>query len=358
MALSSYQVLSLMSGTSLDGLDMAYCEFTFDNSWSFELLKHKSVTYPEDFKKVLQNAIHLPSADLLHLNNTYGTWLGEHCKNFTQEVFLQPDIIASHGHTIHHQPQKGLTYQIGSGQHLANASGIRTVCDFRTGDMALGGQGAPLVPMGDALLFNHYDFCINIGGICNVSFEENGKRIAFDIGLGNMPLNYLMQQIGKDHDHNGALASTGQQLPLLFDLLNALDYYQQTPPKSTGYEWFSEKVVPLLDTTQAELADKLHTVIHHNCFQIANTLKEAQNEGASVLITGGGAKNHFFMEVLKEYLGSDFKITIPDKALIDFKEAIIFGLLGVLRNEGMSNCLASVTGAAKDSCTGVIYLPQ
>ncbi len=348
-----------MSGTSLDGLDIAFCEFIHEEGeWKFNILETTSITYPDDLKNVLQHAIQLQATDLLKLNNSYGTWVGEHCKLFIKEQQLEVDFITSHGHTIHHQPKKGFTYQIGSGQHLANAAGCKVICDFRTGDVALEGQGAPLVPIGDALLFNNYDFCLNLGGISNVSFEKQRERIAFDIGLANMPLNYIIQKIGKAYDEQGNMARGGKLLPLLYDLLNSLEYYKLPYPKSTGYEWFSEKVIPLIETTKATTKDLLHTFVQHNAHQIAKIINDEANGIASVLITGGGAKNSFFTETLQQQLNDEIKVVIPNEELIDFKEALVFGLMGVLRIRKEVNCLASVTGASRDSSSGVIFLPQ
>ena len=348
-----------MSGTSLDGLDMAFCEFTFhEGNWKFDILESKSVTYPSDFQKVLQNAIQLPAAELLTLNNSYGTWLGEHCKLFIDDHKLKVDLIASHGHTVHHQPKKGFTYQIGSGQHLANAARHKVVCDFRIGDVCLGGQGAPLVPIGDQLLFSDYDFCLNLGGISNISYDSDGQRIAYDVGMANMPLNYIAQKAGKTYDKHGKMARGGTLIPALLKKLNALRYYATKPPKSTGYEWFTTKVIPLLEATDATPKDLLHTLVQHNAHQIAKAVRKVTQMPASLLVSGGGAKNGFFMEVLRKKLDESIEIVIPSDQLIDYKEALVFAFMGVLRMREETNCLSSVTGASTDSSGGVIFLPQ
>jgi anhydro-N-acetylmuramic acid kinase len=247
---------------------------------------------------------------------------------------------------------------LGSGQHLATTSGKPVVSDFRTLDIALGGQGAPLVPIGDQLFFGGYTHCLNLGGISNVSFDYQGKRVAYDIGLANMLLNYLAQKIGLAYDSNGEIARSGAMLPKLFDQLNVLDYHRQPFPKSTGYEWFLREVVPIFQESEAATKDLLHTAVHHICEQIAVQLRMyGQKQNNHLLITGGGAMNGFLIEVLKEKLGPAFDVSLPDLALIGFKEALVFALMGALRLEGHTNVLRSVTGASRDSSSGVVYYP-
>lgn len=357
--MKKHRVIGLMSGTSLDGLDIVYCHiWKTPLQWEFEILRTKSISYSETMARKLKNAIHLPADTLLILNNTYGTWLGKETQLFIDEHHLEVDFIASHGHTIHHQPESGMTYQIGSGQHLVNASGHTVICDFRSNDVALGGQGAPLVPIGDQLFFNAYDFCLNLGGISNISFEKEGQRIAFDIGLANMVLNHITQKSGLAYDKGGELAKKGTIHQELLDGLNALEYYQRPFPKSTGYEWFLEEVVPLIDRTDTSMENLLHTCIHHICTQIALQVKRNTTQKESrLLVTGGGALNHFLIQLLQEKLGSSVKLIIPSTALIEFKEALVFALMGVLRMEREINVLAAVTGASKDSSSGVVFLP-
>ncbi|WP_394749988.1 anhydro-N-acetylmuramic acid kinase [Spongiimicrobium salis] len=358
--MKKYRVIGLMSGTSLDGLDMVYCHiWQSAGQWEFEILQHQSIDYSAEMRAQLKDTIHLPADTLLQMHNTYGSWLGEKTKAFIENQRLTVDFIASHGHTTHHQPENGLTYQIGSGQHLANASGHTVVCDFRSNDVALGGQGAPLVPIGDTLLFGEYDFCLNLGGISNVSFDQYGKRVAFDIGLANMVLNHITQKIGLTYDAGGEMAKKGKLLPSLLRALNALEYYQLPFPKSTGYEWFLEEVVPLVDATEASVEDLLHTCIHHNCEQIAQQLQRYKTRKENRLwVTGGGALNHFFIATLQEKLGDTIQVVVPSSELIEFKEALVFALMGVLRIEREINVLSSVTGAKRDSSSGVVYLPS
>ena len=349
-----------MSGTSLDGLDLAYCHIwkTLDR-WHFEIKQTKSISYGKEMRTQLRDAIFLSAEELLMSHNSYGLWLGKQTREFVEENQLKVDFIASHGHTIHHRPNKGFTFQMGSGQHLANESGHKVVCDFRTNDVALGGQGAPLVPIGDQMFFGGYDFCLNLGGISNISFEHKGKRIAYDIGLANMVLNHIAQKIGLAYDKGGALARKGSINPEMLKKLNALKYYRLPYPKSVGYEWFLEKVVPIVEETKDTVENVLHTGIHHICEQVAiqvkaNTFKKEN----TLFVTGGGALNDFLVETLQEKLGPKTKVVVPSQTLIEFKEALVFALMGVLRMEQETNCLSSVTGAKRDSSSGVVFLPS
>ena len=355
-----YKVIGLMSGTSLDGLDLAYCHIWKKlDRWEFKILKSKSISYNQETFDTLKKSIYLPADELLIFHNTYGTWLGEQTKKFIEEHHLEVDFISSHGHTTHHQPAKGLTFQIGSGQHLANASGYKVVCDFRTNDVALGGQGAPLVPIGDRLLFSEYDFCLNLGGISNISFEQNDKRLAYDIGLANMILNHITQKVGLTYDKDGQLASKGTLNKIMLQQLNALEFYRLPFPKSIGFEWFVEKVVPIVDGTKDSMENLLHTAVHHICEQVAlQVQQQATKKENTLFVTGGGALNSFLLDTLQEKLGPTAKVEIPAKTLIEFKEALVFAFMGVLRLEQEMNCLGSVTGAKRDSSSGVVFLPN
>lgn len=355
-----HKVIGLMSGTSLDGLDLAYCHFWQDDMvWNFEIKESRSISYTEEMQEKLKNTIHLSAEDLLQFHNSYGTWLGEKTATFINENILEVNYIASHGHTTHHRPELGLTYQIGSGQHLANTTGHKVICDFRTNDVALGGQGAPLVPIGDSLLFGKYDFCLNLGGISNISFDVKDKRIAYDIGLANMILNYITRKIDVPYDEGGKMAKSGTINSSMLQKLNDLKYYLLPHPKSIGYEWFLKAVVPIVDNTKDSTENLLHTSVHHICDKIAQEVKlNSDNFNKSLFITGGGALNTFLIDTLKEKLGSNIDIVVPDKNLIEFKEAMVFAFMAVLRSEQQINVLNSVTGAKRDSSSGVIYLPN
>lgn len=359
MLKDNYKVIGLMSGTSLDGLDIAYCSFEKKlGQWHFDLLQSEFVAYTDEFRARLKESVNLSAIDLLVLNNQYGEWLGQRTKRFLDQHQLEVDFIASHGHTVFHQVDKQLTYQIGNGQVLANASGQKVICDFRALDVSLGGQGAPLVPIGDKLLFADYDFCLNLGGISNVSFDHLDERIAFDIAPVNMLLSYILKSTGLPYDDGGSIAKEGKLNKELFEALNALPYYQLPFPKSLGYEWFVGEVVPILNRFNLPIVDLLCTSVHHIAFQIATCLGNHAYPGVKMLITGGGVKNHFLIETLRSYLKEDIEVVIPSSEIIDFKEAIVFAFMGVLRDRSEINSLRSVTGANKDASGGVVFYPN
>jgi len=350
---SEYTVLGLMSGTSLDGLDMALCHFHLtDGAWQYKVLAAETHTYPVKLRECLAEATELSAYDFVRLDVELAEVMAEYINLFLDTQSVKPDFIASHGHTTFHQPAIGLTSQIGNGAVLAARTGITTVCDFRTFDVANGGQGAPLVPIGDELLFGSYDACLNLGGFSNISFRENYHRVAFDVSPCNMALNYLANQLEMPFDRDGATARTGLIVNDLLVKLNALDFYNIKGAKSLGKEWFDSEFRLCLDGSKASVEDKLRTVTEHIALQIAMASKG--QSGETMLVTGGGARNKFLIERIQT-LGSK-TIIVPDDETVDFKEAIIFAFLGVLRMRGETNCLRDVTGAKTDSCGGAIYL--
>lgn len=347
--LEKFKVIGLMSGTSLDGLDIAYCEFWLENNkWNFKILKGETIAYTSEWKNRFLACETSTALQLIENHKAFGAFCGNAVKQFCAKHNFSPDFVSSHGHTIFHQPQKNITFQLGCGATIAAVSGFKTVCDFRSTDVALGGQGAPLVPIGDDLLFAEYDYCLNLGGFANVSFNENGKRIAFDVCPTNIVLNYLSEQKGKAYDENGNWAKNGNTNIELLNTLNNLPFYSQNGPKSLGKEWVIESIFPLLKNNIL-VDDLLNTFTLHIAEQIATVLKNGK-----VLVTGGGAFNSFLMEQLQQK--TEAKIIIPDVNNIQFKEALLFAFLGVLRFTEQNNSLQSVTGASRDNCGGAIYL--
>ena len=341
------EVIGMMSGTSLDGLDLAWCRFQSDNPSEFELLAHKTLPYPEALQSRLAKAVNASAEELFALDAELGQYMGLHVTAFIGDK-NPPDLLSSHGHTIFHQPHRGFTSQIGSAAHLRATTGLPVVSDFRSLDVARGGQGAPLVPVGDALLFSDYDYCLNLGGIANVSYvHENGSRIAFDITFCNMVLNYLASREGAAYDSEGALAREGSVIDTLAAELRNWSYYSINPPKSLGFEEVSEQILPLLN--EGDTRDLLRTCTEHIAEQV---IKSCPHDG-KMLITGGGAHNTFLRECLESKPGLD--IVYPDSWLVDYKEAIVFALLGALRIWNKPNVYASVTGASSDSVSG-LYL--
>ena len=345
--------LGLMSGTSLDGLDMALCEFLHCNdTWNYRVLKCETVHYDDTMRERLRRADTLSGYELICLHRDFGRLMGEKVNVFLQDISVKPLIIAAHGHTVYHRPDEGITLQIGNGAELAACTGITTICDFRTMDVALGGQGAPLVPLGDECLYGSFDACLNLGGFCNISFGKDGHRMAFDISPCNMLLNRLSERCHVSFDEGGKMAATGQILPKLLNQLNQLPYYHLKGNKSLGKEWFDDNMWPLFEDEKIDTADYLRTSCEHIAIQISNILND--NHIRTLLLTGGGAKNAYLIERIHS-LAPCVKLSLPDEATIDFKESIIFAFLGILRWQHQNNCLCSATGAVKDCCGGAIY---
>lgn len=342
-----------MSGSSLDGVDIAYCEFYFDTEWHYTIIKAETIPFDEEWRIALTSLPEQKGVKLIENDISFGNYLGELVVQFTERHQVVPDFISSHGHTIFHNPDKGYTFQLGHGQAISSSAGIKTICDFRIGDIQLGGQGAPLVPIGDSLLFREYDLCINLGGIANISYVNEGKRIAFDICAANQLLNYLSRQTGAPYDKNGNIAQLGKLNTGLFEKLNNHPYFKLNYPKSMSNQFITDKLINLIDDSDACVEDKLYTVCKHIAYQINQVIKNVK--GDKILLTGGGTHNGFLTTAIQKEI--KLKLTIPHKIIIDYKEAMIFAFMGVLYFEGQINCLASATGASKDSSTGVVYIP-
>lgn len=349
----TYKVIGVMSGTSLDGIDLAAVEFTIlDQKWSFKILEKETISYTENWVNQLKEAVTFSEEKLTQLNENYTILLGGIIKDFINKFHLEDiDAVCSHGHTILHQPQNGFTLQIGNLPTIAKIVGTKVVCNFRVQDVQLGGQGAPLVPIGDRILFSEYDYCLNLGGFSNISFEENNNRIAFDISPVNTVLNFYANKLGLDYDDKGEISRFGKLNSDLLNELNELEYYSKPFPKSLGFEFVKEIVLPLIENYPIAIEDKMHTFTEHIALQTAKVLP---SKNGKLLVTGGGAYNTFLMERMQFHLPS-LKIIIPDAEILEFKEALIFALLGVLKLRDEINVLGSVTGAKKNHSSGLIF---
>lgn len=352
-----YRVIGLMSGTSLDGLDICLAEFLKDGDyWEYQIQKAVTIAYDDHWRSQLRESINLSASDLVKLDHQYGLWLAQQVNEFINSGDTEtrkPDLIASHGHTVFHEPEQGITYQLGCGPELMSKTGITVITDFRKQDVALGGQGAPLVPVGDQMLFSEYSACLNLGGFANISFAKAGKQLAFDICPANLVLNSLASELGHSFDRDGLLATKGELDAELLQQLNQLEYYGKTPPKSLGAEWVENIVKPILAKARGSILDKLRTFTEHIAIQIAAVLNE--EECSRCLVTGGGALNSFLMKRIGELTHNE--ILIPDRKTLEFKEALIFAFLGILRLRGEINVLSSVTGASRSHSSGIIYIP-
>lgn len=341
-----------MSGTSLDGLDIALCRFKkANNGYKFKVLAAQTIPYSVALKSKLKKAYSSKAVDLVKLNHEFGKYLGESTCKFLKAHKLKADAISSHGHTIFHQPKLGYTTQIGCGATIAAITKTTTVCDLRSLDVALKGQGAPLVPIGDKLLFPKYDSCLNLGGIANISFDTKRERRAFDICFCNMILNFLAEKKGQAFDKDGKFAASGKINKELLKKLNTLPYYKIKGSRSLGFEDYEKQLLPFL-RTKTTTNDLLATFTEHIAQQIAHILNV--NKLQTVLITGGGTFNTHLIALIKQK--TKCKVVIPTKTIVNFKEAIIFAFLGYLRLHHKTNTLKTVTGASRNSIGGAVYL--
>ena len=352
------RIIGLMSGTSLDGLDIACVRFTEDNNETrFILEAAKTIDLPLEIFKALSQIEGLSARQIFALNQTLGMFYAEAVNAFIKEFGINASsitAIASHGQTVFHQPEAGFTVQLGCGSTLAYHTGLPVINDFRSLDVAAGGQGAPLVPIGDHLLFGtKADSFINIGGFANISFKKNERVVAFDVCPGNLPMNYFAKQLGKAYDEGGKIAATHEIDFTLLQRLNELPYYHLDGPKSLGTEWLDSTFYPCFPTDiSPEVA--IATINEHIADQLSATLKKYNL--SSVYLTGGGALNTTLTNNLKsKYSG---ELIIPSADIVHFKEAIIFAFLGLRFLHNQYNSIASVTGAKRNVCGGALHYPH
>lgn len=345
-------MIGLMSGTSLDGLDICNLSFEWHNgNWSFDIHHAETIAYPKELEVQLREAFHWSNEKVHQLDLLYSSYLSDQVLSFIEKhQITRLDAVSSHGHTIWHEPQRQFTKQIGNLSLVAAKTNLNWIVDFRVADIALGGQGAPLVPIGDELLFGDFDYCLNLGGFANISFSDLGSRLAYDICAVNVVLNILAQTLNLNFDLDGLKARSGRCDSELLLRLNQLDFYNQNYPKSLGMEWVEASVWPLLKSSSLSSVDKLATYINHIAYQIGNAFGKKNKK---ILVSGGGAKNTFLVESISKF--TDNELFIPDLQIIDFKEAIVFAFLGVLRLRNEVNCLKSVTGASENHCSGNIF---
>ncbi len=358
-----YRVIGLMSGSSLDGLDIAFVQFEETaGKWQFELIESACIPYPPHWKQKLASLTTVSAKDYLLLHTEYGHYLGKSVNDFLEEKNLayQVQLIASHGHTSFHLPALHMTAQLGDGAAIAAITGIRTITDFRSVDIALGGQGAPVVPIGEKLLFPEFDLYLNIGGIANISVNSS-SFIGFDVCPANRVLNLLASDTPKGFDENGSLAESGWLNEDLFSVLNAFPYYQLRYPKSLSNDFGIYELFPLFEKTGLSVPDALRTYSQHIVFQVSKSIRELKKtitgkEHLRLLITGGGAHNRFLIKSLQEEILPDgVECVVPDKNLVDYKEALVIALMGALRWREDINVMHSVTGASKDSINGAVW---
>ena len=349
--MKNFNVIGVMSGTSLDGVDIVYVKFTLNESWRFKIINSKTYKYADSTVDMLSDISKKNLEEIKEIDDLYSKKLAKIINEFIEEFSINKiDFVSSHGHTAIHDPSNLITYQMGNLSTLSTEINQKVICDFRVQDVKLGGEGAPLVPVGEKYLFQEYDSFINLGGFANISNHKGESLIAYDICPVNIILNNLSKKIGKDYDNKGSIASSGKLILNLYDQLQKLEYYQLDPPKSLGIEWVDKNMIPLINKySDYPIEDLLNTLSIHIANQISNNLKDIDK----ALITGGGAYNDYLIDIISSK--SDSEIIIPSKNIIEFKEALIFAFLGVLRYLNINNCYSSVTGASKDHCSGKIF---
>ena len=350
--MKNFNVIGVMSGTSLDGVDIIYVKFIQNESWSFKIINSKTYKYEDSIADILNDISKKSLEEIKEIDVVYTKKLAKIINGFIDEFSINKiDFVSSHGHTAIHDPSNLITYQMGNLSTLSSEINQKVICDFRVQDVKLGGEGAPLVPVGEKYLFHEYDSFINLGGFANISNHKGESLIAYDICPVNIVLNNLSKKIGKDFDDKGSIASSGKLIINLYEELEKLEYYQSSPPKSLGIEWVDEYIFPLINKYfDYPTEDLLNTLSNHIANQISNNLKNLDK----VLVSGGGAYNDYLIHLIRSK--TDSEIIIPSKNIIEFKEALIFAFLGVLRNLNINNCYSSVTGASKDHCSGKIFL--
>ena len=349
---NEYFVIGLMSGTSMDGLDVSFAKYFYYNDlWSFDLICAETFSYNQSIKNNFFNAFN-NKISIDKIDKYFSSFISDRISEFIEKHSLQVDLVASHGHTIFHEPHNGFTTQIGNGKLISESLNLSVVSNFRQQDIDLGGQGAPLVPIGDRMLFSNYDACVNMGGIANISYDLKGERLGYDICPCNMIMNFLSQKIGKDFDYNGMIAQSGTINNDLLHDFNQIDYYKFDPPKSLGKEYIDMNFLSILSKSKIKIEDQLATFVEHVAIMISSKLNSLKI--SNCLFTGGGVFNNFLISRIKIY--SKVSVIIPTNDLVNYKESIVFGLLGLLRMLNKKNCLASYTGASQDHSSGDIYL--
>ena len=356
-----YKVIGMMSGSSLDGMDLVFTTLEeIGGKWGYQIEQAACIPYEESLQEKLKGAESLPSADYLVLHSDYGRYIGERVNAFIEVHHLQHKValVASHGHTTFHMPARGMTHQLGDGATIAAVTGLPVVSDLRNLDVAFGGQGAPIVPMGEKLLFPDYHYFLNIGGIANISLRSGDTMNAFDVCPANRVLNMLAGQKGLAYDEGGSLAASGKINQPLLDQLNALEYYHQSGPRSLSNSFGTQTIYGLLQFSGIPLEDQIRTMTEHISIQITRALQSQNGDAPKKLfVSGGGAFNHFLVQTLRDHLAPlQFEVYIPDDTLISYKEALIMALLGTLRYREQNTVLASVTGASRDSIGGALWL--
>ena len=339
---NNFKIIGIMSGTSLDGVDIAHCTFKKNKNWTYKIDKAKTVEYPSRMKKKLKSCFELSGYKLIKLDHDLGEFIGLEINKFIKHNDLNPEIISSHGHTVFHNPKEKIGLQIGNANKILSIVKIPVINNFRELDIILGGQGAPLVPIGEKLLFKGYDYFINLGGIINITKIDSSSVEAYDVVASNLVLNNISNKLNFEFDNKGNIARKGKLISTLFDELNSLKFYKKNHPKSIGIEWINKKIFPIIYKSNHKLEDVMATFSNHIAYQLIKNIDGKKNK---ILVTGGGVYNDFLVEKIKVYDKNKNLWIIPDNKLIKYKEALIFAFMGLLKKLNKQNILNNVTGS-------------
>ena len=370
MSERTWRVLGIMSGSSLDGMDLALCEVRLDRSTTptgvahFALLAAETLPYSDLWQRRLANLPDQDARTFARTHTYFGHLTAEFALDFLQRHRTTADFIATHGHTVFHEPDRNHSAQIGDGAATAALTSVPTIAQFRQTDVAAGGQGAPIVPLFERLVLGAYAFFLNLGGIANLSYHApDGRTVAFDVTGANQPLNALAGLAGQPYDADGALARSGTPVSELLERLDALPFLEQPYPKSLSNQWVVEHLTAPLLAYPASIADRLATAVEHTARQIGMAVRRvAERENVpdtdrTLYVTGGGAFNGYLLERLRTQLPPGMNLHIPPSDWVQFKEAMLMALLGAFRWEGVPNVLPSATGARRATVNGAVYLP-
>lgn len=360
----TYRVLGLLSGSSLDGADLAVCSFSVDPltptkllSWNIHLAR--TIPYPQEWITRFKNLPGASARDLVLADTELGHYYGVLINQLLKEHSITVDLISSHGHTIFHFPELKTTTQIGDGAAIVSETGIDTVTQLRSVDVAFAGEGAPLAPLGDRYLYPGYTYYLNLGGIANVTAYQDEKIIAFDICPCNQIFNALAETIGQDFDRDGAIAASGNLNHPLLARLQDDDYLIKPYPKSLDNTWSQEHQVKQAIQWDARLEDKMNTAVEFVALEIAKacrqlTQPESSTERPTLFCTGGGALNAHLISRIAFHC-PEIELVLPSRKIIEFKEVSFIALAGLFRCLRVPNLYASVTGAPSDTINGALY---
>ncbi|MGB3511917.1 MAG: anhydro-N-acetylmuramic acid kinase [Microcoleaceae cyanobacterium] len=377
------KVIGLISGTSVDGIDAALVDVAgAQTSLKVELLAAATYPYPEKLRSQILDVCggaSLSMAELAELDDTIAQQFATAALTINDNYGIKAQLIGSHGQTVYHRPpaQKlGYSVQLGRGELIANLTGIPTISNFRAADIAVGGQGAPLVPCVDIHLLSHpeYSRCVqNLGGIGNVAYMKSQNAVdlqktilGWDTGPSNTLLDLAVQhfsQGSKTYDKNGEWAANGKPCQELVENWLKQDFFQQQPPKSTGRELFGKDYLfnCLSDAENYNLsaADILATITELTAASINHSYRKfLPNLPDQILLCGGGSHNLYLKERIQKLLAPIPVLTTSELGVdVDFKEAIAFAVLAYWRSLEIPSNLPEVTGAKVEVMLGEIHQP-